>query len=280
MFVVRMNEGVMPLQGRRPRSDDGAGGGEDIDEEERRIAYVAMSRARHVLHLSFSEQTADGEAVNPSRFLADIPKHCVQKSERLDTVAGGGARAVDGAVGAVGGTQQLAVAAQPQRQSQAPPVQQQQPQRQQQVRQQAPQQARPQQQRPPRLQHAQRLQRDAPPSPQVPQHQGTLDTMLPNHAARASRLEQAARQPAGVLSISVPARGAPAPDESDPSQTPSFSQVYGSKSAPSTSGTAGDDDRIWGSPEDGASEDSTARENLERQNALYMTGADRQKGGA
>ena len=61
VFVVRMNEGVMPLRTRHHRQqqsngttghgadavDRGAGSGEDdIDEEERRIAYVAMSRAR------------------------------------------------------------------------------------------------------------------------------------------------------------------------------------------------------------------------------------------
>lgn len=66
VFVVRMNEGVMPLRTRHHRQQqwqqrqpnvtghgggtvdrDGGDGGDDIDEEERRIAYVAMSRARN-----------------------------------------------------------------------------------------------------------------------------------------------------------------------------------------------------------------------------------------
>jgi superfamily I DNA/RNA helicase len=60
VFVVRMNEGVMPLRTRRRRQQssgptgyghdafdpDTGNGDDDIDEEERRIAYVAMSRAR------------------------------------------------------------------------------------------------------------------------------------------------------------------------------------------------------------------------------------------
>ena len=61
VFVVRMNDGVIPLRTRHRRQqqsseptgnggdtfDRDAGNGEDdIDEEERRIAYVAMSRAR------------------------------------------------------------------------------------------------------------------------------------------------------------------------------------------------------------------------------------------
>ncbi len=70
VFVCGLNEGVLP--GRRAATPDEL-------EEERRLAYVAITRARESLHLSDAEgATNDGLFKYPSRFLIDIGP------ERLD----------------------------------------------------------------------------------------------------------------------------------------------------------------------------------------------------
>ena len=64
VFLVRMNQGIFPLM----RAEG---------EEERRLAYVAMSRARKKLFISYAETEDDRDAsgaYTPSAYLADIPK--------------------------------------------------------------------------------------------------------------------------------------------------------------------------------------------------------------
>lgn len=63
VFLVQCNEMVMPLQRQGMHMAD-----EQL-EEERRLFYVAMTRARNRLVLSFSLKRDSGEAAEPSRFL-------------------------------------------------------------------------------------------------------------------------------------------------------------------------------------------------------------------
>ena len=43
-----------------------------------------MSRARRQLHLTYTEQSSEGDVAVPSRFLAEVPAECVEKTEQLD----------------------------------------------------------------------------------------------------------------------------------------------------------------------------------------------------
>ncbi|WP_419587702.1 3'-5' exonuclease, partial [Thiolapillus sp.] len=50
---------------------------EDNIEEERRLAYVGITRARKVLHISFAQKRRKGGEVvdcEPSRFLQELPE--------------------------------------------------------------------------------------------------------------------------------------------------------------------------------------------------------------
>lgn len=75
VFMVGMEEGVMPL------------GGDEDQEEERRLAYVGMTRAGRRLHLSaaMSRSSFGVPAFNPtSRYVGDVPDHLVVRaSDRL-----------------------------------------------------------------------------------------------------------------------------------------------------------------------------------------------------
>ncbi|MFZ2026617.1 MAG: ATP-dependent DNA helicase [Microgenomates group bacterium] len=52
---------------------------EDIIEEERRLFYVALTRAKKELHLSFSAQNEEGKAQIASRFIFEIPSEYVKE---------------------------------------------------------------------------------------------------------------------------------------------------------------------------------------------------------
>lgn len=62
VFIPDVNEGVIPYQ----KSVDGG-----MIEEERRLLYVAMTRAREHLHLSFTRQRFRKD-IEPSRFIAEL----------------------------------------------------------------------------------------------------------------------------------------------------------------------------------------------------------------
>jgi len=80
VFVVGVEEGLLPhwrsVQG--PAAADGGFGEESIQgiEEERRLFYVAMTRAARELYLTHAGERK-GDLVKPSRFLKELPEECV-----------------------------------------------------------------------------------------------------------------------------------------------------------------------------------------------------------
>lgn len=74
VFVMGMEEGLFPSL----RESEEARGGVDPIEEERRLAYVALTRAKERLFLSYAQTRRLYGALprvnDPSRFLLDIPK--------------------------------------------------------------------------------------------------------------------------------------------------------------------------------------------------------------
>jgi hypothetical protein len=162
-----------------------------------------------VLHLSYSEENANGEMASPSRFLQEIPRHCLHRTERLDTLSTNHASA---SLNASGSTSMNTT-------SDAVPLVQQQQQQTEQLEQQ-------QLQLPKQPSHAKSLQQL---QHSLPMHlqqenerpdctatgvttaaatgtghryqQVTLDSLLPQHAARAGRLEEAALRPTGSLPL-------------------------------------------------------------------------------
>lgn len=77
VFLIGLVDGRFPLRGRADRLPLPAlgDGSDDALEapfaEERRLAYVAMTRARDELHLSWSRRTASGRLRRPSPFLGE-----------------------------------------------------------------------------------------------------------------------------------------------------------------------------------------------------------------
>ena len=77
VFLPAWEEGIFP----NPRSVD-EDNGKSL-EEERRLAYVAMTRAKTRLDISFAlERLMHGQMkdTGPSRFLREIPEHCLETS--------------------------------------------------------------------------------------------------------------------------------------------------------------------------------------------------------
>ncbi len=79
VFVVALEQGIFPLERM----------GEDEDEEEeRRLFYVALTRAKEKLFLSRAlERTVYGEThlTEPSEFLQDIPEHLLEQEDIIET---------------------------------------------------------------------------------------------------------------------------------------------------------------------------------------------------
>ena len=77
VFVVGLEEGLFPHSGFGDRN-------KERDEEERRLFYVAITRAKEKLFLSFSVMRTiyGNKQINmPSRFLSDIPDHLYKMEE-------------------------------------------------------------------------------------------------------------------------------------------------------------------------------------------------------
>ena len=80
VFITGMEEGLFPLS----REKDGVV--LDDAEEERRLCYVAITRAKDLLHCSFAQRRGifgTYKAMQPSSFLKDIPKHLLSKNNNL-----------------------------------------------------------------------------------------------------------------------------------------------------------------------------------------------------
>lgn len=76
VFVIDMNEGILPSARTITR---------DMMEEERRIAYVAMTRAKEYLFLTDAEgENYDRSYRIPSRFLLNIPRDKIDTEGRMD----------------------------------------------------------------------------------------------------------------------------------------------------------------------------------------------------
>jgi DNA helicase-2/ATP-dependent DNA helicase PcrA len=74
VFLVGLEQGIFPSE----RSDENKD-----DEEERRLMYVAITRAREVLHLSYAMmRTIFGQTnvTTPSEFLSDIPEEHIAQN--------------------------------------------------------------------------------------------------------------------------------------------------------------------------------------------------------
>lgn len=77
VFLVGLEEGVLPLS----RGDDDAD-----EEEERRLAYVGMTRARQKLYLSWAAVRrlwGQQVAARPSRFLLEVPRQLLENHPDL-----------------------------------------------------------------------------------------------------------------------------------------------------------------------------------------------------
>jgi DNA helicase-2/ATP-dependent DNA helicase PcrA len=78
VFMVGMEQGLLP----HARALWGEGAGGDELEEERRLCYVGLTRAREQVYLSYAMQrTLHGrtESTQPSQFLDEIPSHLLQR---------------------------------------------------------------------------------------------------------------------------------------------------------------------------------------------------------
>jgi DNA helicase II / ATP-dependent DNA helicase PcrA len=76
VMIVGLEDELFPNKGFKALDDDGSTEADDL-EEERRLAYVAITRARRKLILSYAAQrTLYGQTKynRPSRFLKDLPK--------------------------------------------------------------------------------------------------------------------------------------------------------------------------------------------------------------
>jgi len=82
VLIVGLEDELFPSKGMRARDEDDSGEEAENLEEERRLAYVAITRAREKLVLTYAAQrTLYGQTRynRPSRFLRDLPQDDVQQ---------------------------------------------------------------------------------------------------------------------------------------------------------------------------------------------------------
>jgi DNA helicase-2/ATP-dependent DNA helicase PcrA len=98
VLVTGLEEGIFPAT--EPVAPRVAVPPEEA-EEERRLFYVAVTRARHALHLTSCRRRAAfgfGRERQPSRFLAEIPPECIQVASADGDGAAAGLREGQGVV--------------------------------------------------------------------------------------------------------------------------------------------------------------------------------------
>ena len=81
VFLVGMEEGLFPIS-RAVRSMS-----ESDIEEERRLCYVGITRAKEVLYMSLTQKRTLYGKTNPSiqsRFMEELPKECIEKLNKMD----------------------------------------------------------------------------------------------------------------------------------------------------------------------------------------------------
>ncbi|MDO4466350.1 MAG: UvrD-helicase domain-containing protein [Bacillota bacterium] len=83
VYIVNFNESIFPSA--RAVQEAGNSG----LEEERRLAYVAMTRARKELYISYNADYSYmlNMSKTPSRFIMEIPKECVEQPEKPKTTS-------------------------------------------------------------------------------------------------------------------------------------------------------------------------------------------------
>lgn len=89
VFVPALVEGRLPQSGRSPRFELPPAvleplvrGREDVIAEERRLLYVAMTRARRILYLTWAEHYEGGRRWRPSRFIEEARVQTTRIIER------------------------------------------------------------------------------------------------------------------------------------------------------------------------------------------------------
>ncbi len=90
VFVPALVEGRLPQSGRSPRFELPPAvleplvrGREDVIAEERRLLYVAMTRARRTLYLTWAEHYEGGRRWRPSRFIEEARVETTRVIERV-----------------------------------------------------------------------------------------------------------------------------------------------------------------------------------------------------
>ena len=98
VFVPSLVEGRLPQSARSPRFELPATvleplvrGREDVIAEERRLLYVAMTRARHALYLSWANHYEGGRRWRASRFLDEVRKAGSRAVREVQVAAAPGA---------------------------------------------------------------------------------------------------------------------------------------------------------------------------------------------
>ncbi|KAF3774642.1 ATP-dependent DNA helicase SRS2-like protein [Nymphaea thermarum] len=74
VFIIKANDSEIPLLHDADRFGDNSGS----VEEERRLLYVAMTRARKKLYILYALMDANWQVLQPSRFLKEIPPHLLE----------------------------------------------------------------------------------------------------------------------------------------------------------------------------------------------------------
>lgn len=79
-FIMRFNQGVIPLT-ESITTESGVEGFDNTQsiEEERRIAYVALTRAKYKIYISYCKSIKN-RPLEPSQFLSEISNDCLAKS--------------------------------------------------------------------------------------------------------------------------------------------------------------------------------------------------------